>query len=88
VLEAYALGRPVLGAAIGGIPEMVREGETGMLSAAGDVQGLASKLAALAALSGAERRRMGLAGRDWIAREFSAAAYQERTLALYSALSG
>ncbi len=35
-LEAGALGRPVVGSRIGGIPEIVREGETGLLVAPGD----------------------------------------------------
>ncbi len=86
ILEAYALGRPVIGAAIGGIPEVIREGETGMLAASGDVDGLAQKLADLAALSSAERKEMGRAGREWIARDFSAAAFRNRTLELYGAL--
>jgi glycosyltransferase involved in cell wall biosynthesis len=30
VIEAFALGKPVVGARIGGIPELVRDGETGL----------------------------------------------------------
>ncbi|MQW90469.1 glycosyltransferase [Sinorhizobium saheli] len=86
VLETYALQRPVIGAAIGGIPEMVREGETGMLARSGAVEELASALGAMAALTPAARARMGAAGRAWIASEFSAAAYRERTLDLYASL--
>jgi glycosyltransferase involved in cell wall biosynthesis len=86
VLEAYALGRPVIGARIGGIPEMIREGETGLLSLPGDAASLADALTAMAAKSAAERTAMGRAGRQWIAREFSASAYLDRTLALYRAL--
>jgi glycosyltransferase involved in cell wall biosynthesis len=37
VLEAYALGRPVVATDIGGLPEMVRHGETGFLVPPGDV---------------------------------------------------
>ena len=86
VLEAYALGRPVIGARIGGIPEMIREGETGLLSLPGNATSLADALGGMAARSVAERRAMGQAGREWIAREFSAAAYRDRTLDLYRAL--
>lgn len=86
VLEAYALGRPVIGAAIGGIPEMIREGETGLLSAPGDAQSLADALAAMAAKGPEARAAMGRAGRAWIAAEFSAAAYRRRTLDLYQSL--
>lgn len=39
-LESFACGKPVIGSRIGGIPEMVREGETGLLAEAGDVDDL------------------------------------------------
>ena len=38
VLEAYATGKPVIGANIGGIPELIRDGETGALFKSGDVE--------------------------------------------------
>jgi glycosyltransferase involved in cell wall biosynthesis len=44
ILEAYKYGLPVIGSRIGGIPEMVREGETGFLFAPGDEKGLAALL--------------------------------------------
>ena len=44
VLEAYAHGKPVLGANIGGIPELVRPGETGQLFCSGDADELANYL--------------------------------------------
>lgn len=86
VLEAYALGRPVIGAAIGGIPEMVRAGETGLLARSGDAEDLATALSRLAAEPPARRAAMGAAGRDWISRDYSAAAYRARMLALYGIL--
>lgn len=48
VLEAFALGRPVIGTRIGGIPELVREGETGLLVEPGDAGGLRRAMTALA----------------------------------------
>ncbi len=86
VLEAYALGRPVIGAAIGGIPEMIREGETGLMAVSGDAHSLAEALSAMAARTPWDRAAMGRIGRGWIASEFSAAAYRDRTLALYRTL--
>lgn len=86
VLEAYALGRPVIGAAIGGIPEMVREGETGLLATSGSAEDLARQLSAIAALTSAERRRMGRAGRQWVIEEFSSRAHRDRLMALYAEL--
>jgi glycosyltransferase involved in cell wall biosynthesis len=40
VIEAFALGKPVIGARIGGIPELVRHGDTGLTFTPGDVQAL------------------------------------------------
>jgi len=88
VLEAYALGRPVIGAAIGGIPEMIREGETGLAAKSGDPDDLARAMADLASRSPSERSAMGLAGREWISKEFSREAYRQRTLDLYQSLTG
>jgi len=46
-LEAMMRGRPVVGTAVGGTPEVVTEGRTGRLVPAGDVAGLAEALAQL-----------------------------------------
>jgi len=88
LLEAYALGRPVIGTAIGGIPEMIREGETGLTATAGSVDDLAEALGRLASRSAGERSAMGRAGRTWITNEFSRTAYRQRTLDLYQSLTG
>ena len=54
-LEALATGVPVIGVEAGGLPEVVRDGETGALCTAGDVEGMAS--AAIAILGDADRWR-------------------------------
>jgi N-acetyl-alpha-D-glucosaminyl L-malate synthase BshA len=41
-LEALASGVPVIGSNAGGLPEVVRDGETGILCAVGDVEGMAA----------------------------------------------
>jgi N-acetyl-alpha-D-glucosaminyl L-malate synthase BshA len=46
-LEALASGVPVIGARAGGLPEVVRHGETGHLAAVGDVEGMAAAAVAL-----------------------------------------
>ncbi|MCR4523978.1 MULTISPECIES: glycosyltransferase family 4 protein [Bosea] len=86
VLEAYALGRPVIGTRIGGIPELVIEGETGLLVEPGNAAGLAEALAAMASLPASARATMGASSRDWVLREFSPDQYRERTLNLYEAI--
>ncbi|MFZ4701277.1 MAG: glycosyltransferase family 4 protein, partial [Candidatus Methylumidiphilus sp.] len=83
VMEAYALERPVIGADIGGIPELIRVGETGEVFPSGDAQALAERLATFAAMQGLEILAMGKAGRDWAIKEFTLHQYRERMLALY-----
>jgi glycosyltransferase involved in cell wall biosynthesis len=80
VLEAMALGVPVIASHIGGLPEMVVDGATGRLVPPGDRPRLAAALAALAA-DPAQRRRMGAAGRERVRREFS----EQRMLDEYEA---
>jgi glycosyltransferase involved in cell wall biosynthesis len=86
ILEAYGLGRPVIGARIGGIPEMIVEGETGRTANSGDPSDLARVMTAMAALPDAARKAMGMAGRAWVVEEFSSSAYRDRIKALYEKL--
>jgi glycosyltransferase involved in cell wall biosynthesis len=86
ILEAYALGRPVIGTRIGGIPELILDGETGALVEPNDAAMLAGMLVALANRPPSARAAMGAAGRDWVARAFSPDRYRDRTTALYEAL--
>ena len=83
VLEAYALGKPVVGARIGGIPELVRDGVTGFQFESGDVASLSAALERVALVSDARLAEMGREGRAWVTAEFSAQAYRERMLAIY-----
>lgn len=63
VLEAFAHGRPVLGSALGGIPDLVEDGVTGRLLSAGDRSQWAEAMAQVVAdPEGA--RRMGRAARE------------------------
>lgn len=83
VMEASALGRPIIGAKIGGIPELIRDGETGFLFTSGSVESLAQTLAQVAQMPVSILRRLGSAGRDWMRAEFSPSSYQRRMLKLY-----
>lgn len=86
LLEAYALGRPVIGTDIGGIPELIEPGHTGFIATPGDPDDLARVLAQIDGLPATERRQMGERGRAWVQREFSRQAYFDRTLKLYREL--
>jgi len=86
VLEAYALGRPVIGARIGGIPELVREGETGTTFPSRDVDALAGCLTRFAAMPDARVAEMGREGRFWVEHAFTVERYYARVGALYADL--
>ncbi|TJZ89869.1 glycosyltransferase family 4 protein [Paracoccus gahaiensis] len=69
LLEAMALGTPCVATAVTGIPELVRDGETGLCVPEGDPQALATALARMLD-DAALRQRVSTAGRALIEREF------------------
>jgi glycosyltransferase involved in cell wall biosynthesis len=69
LLEAMALGTPVIGTDVTGIPELVRDGETGLCVPEGDPEGLADGLARLLA-SHELRLKLAAAARTAIERDF------------------
>jgi glycosyltransferase involved in cell wall biosynthesis len=83
VLEAMAQARPVVATAVGGTPELVVDGETGLLVPPDDVDALARALKRALADPGLATR-MGEAGRARVERDFSLAASTARVLSLYS----
>lgn len=83
VLEAYASGKPVIGARIGGIPELIREGETGITFQSGSVEALSSALLDLAGRPDSDLERMGRSGRQWVEQDFTAEQYRARMLEAY-----
>jgi glycogen synthase len=81
-LEAMACGTPVVASRVGGIPEVVVDGETGRLVEPGDVDALGRALRET--LGDPERaRRMGEAGRRRVEAHFSWDRIADRTLMVY-----
>ncbi len=81
-IEAQACGLPVLASRIGGIPEYVADGRTGVLFPPGDAEGLAAAVRRL--LGRPDRlREMGREARELAVTRFSAAARLEEYLNLY-----
>lgn len=70
LLEAMAAGRPIVASRVATIPEVVADGETGLLVPAGDPPALADALASLAHDPGLAKE-MGEAGRERLRRGFS-----------------
>lgn len=83
ILEAMFLGVPSVSTAVGGVPEVVADGQTGLLAPAGDVTGLA---AALGSLIDDDPRRlaMGVEARRRARELFSAEAVVPRYEDLYA----
>jgi glycosyltransferase involved in cell wall biosynthesis len=81
-LEAMERGRAVVGSAVGGLPELVVDGETGLLVPPGDAAALAEALVELAR-SPERARAMGAGGRSRAVEEFSAERCADRIDALY-----
>lgn len=85
LLQAAAAGVPVVASRVGGIPEAVQDGETGLLVPPGDAAALATAIARL--LDDAPlRKRFGAAGRARMLAEFSPDAMVEGNLAVYREL--
>jgi glycosyltransferase involved in cell wall biosynthesis len=81
-LEAMAARRPVVASRVGGLADVVVDGETGRLVPPGDPTALADALAALVRAP-ALRARMGEAGAARVAARYSAAAMADGTIACY-----
>ena len=82
VLEAMARGKPVVATAVGGTPELVVEGETGLLVPPGDPEALARALGRV--LQDRDlAARLGGAGRERAVAEFSLRSMTDRVLQLY-----
>ena len=71
IIEAMAAGKPVAATAVGGVADVVRDGETGLLVPPRDIEALAGAIVRLAR-DPAERARMGAAGRQCAATRHSA----------------
>jgi glycosyltransferase involved in cell wall biosynthesis len=86
ILEAYGLGKPVVGAMIGGIPELIRQNETGLGFESGNVDALATALRTLMDLPDSVIEAMGRVARAWVEQAFSRDMYRDRLLNTYAGL--
>ncbi len=85
LLESLAFARPVIGARIGGIPELIEHEQDGLLFDPGNAEQLAEALARIGrnAVTAVE---MGMAGLEKVRRDFSPAVHYEQISAIYTKL--
>jgi glycosyltransferase involved in cell wall biosynthesis len=86
VLESFALGTPVIGARIGGIPEMVMDGETGWTFESRNTVELSALLSRVAGMPSEKVADAGRNARNHVSNNFNRAGYLQATLELYASL--
>lgn len=86
ILESYALGKPVIGARIGGIPELIHDRETGMTFESGSAEELADVLLKFRNMKSEEISVMGRKGRQLVESEYRRENYLKNIRKLYSGL--
>ena len=90
VLESFQLERPVVGANIGGIPELISPYETkeecGWLFESGNSEDLARTLETIMAEKDSELKRKGRKGRSLVLNKFSESSYFESVNEIYTSL--
>jgi len=70
LIEAMASARPVVSTAVGGVKDLVIDGENGFLAKTGDAEDISDKILVL--LNDAEkRRRFGATGRELVRKKYS-----------------
>jgi glycosyltransferase involved in cell wall biosynthesis len=86
IVEAQAMGRPVIATDHGGARETILPGRTGWLVPVGDPPALAAAIAAALALSPAARTSLGACARAHVARHFTRERMCARTIGVYREL--
>ena len=85
LLEAGAMGVPAVATAVGGVPDIIQDGVTGILCPPGDVEAIKAAVARL--IEDTElRENMGAAARERVERVFGVEACTERLIQVYEGL--
>lgn len=86
VLEAFAIGKPVIGAKIGGIPEIINDGKTGYLFDSRNTHDLERSIQRATNLSEQEYSEMSENARNFALSDFSAGPHYLKLMQIYSKL--
>jgi glycosyltransferase involved in cell wall biosynthesis len=84
LLEAAAVGLPIVATRVGGVSEVVEDGVTGLLAPPRDPEALAEAMARIEALAPDDRTRMGAAGRALVERQYGTGSIMDRWERIYS----
>ena len=84
IVEAYSAGKPVIGSNIGGIPELIKEGETGFLFNMGDTYDLESKVRMAQGISDEKYQEMSVMAHKFAVEKFSEKSHYEELMNIYS----
>jgi glycosyltransferase involved in cell wall biosynthesis len=85
IIEAFAMRRPVIASDAGGIPELVRPGQTGLLFPVRDSQMLARQIVYVYE-NPAEASRMAERGNEFVLANFTSSAMAEQTIDYYHSI--
>jgi len=88
LIEAQAMGRPVVAEAGGGAAEAIRSGVTGWVAAEGDAAALAEAIDSALALTAERRAELAHAAQEHVRGRYALAQSNARLLALYERLAG
>jgi len=88
VCESFQAGTPVVGSAIGGIPELIRDGETGYLFPVGDAAAMVESVRTHFARPAVERRHMRLRCSKEVQTRFPLVQHVQQLQALYKEVAG
>lgn len=87
ILEAHASGRPVIGADIGGIPELIDTGKDGLIFEPGNAVELTQKIKWIWEHR-EEAKKMGLSGREKVESKFNKETHYEGLMSIYHSVLG
>jgi glycosyltransferase involved in cell wall biosynthesis len=82
ILEAFAAGKPVIASDLGGMAELVTNGDRGLLVPPGDVQALAEAMRSMTA-NQTEARQMGRNAQTYAVAQHSPEGHYRRLMDLY-----
>ena len=83
IIEAYANGKPVIGCNVGGIPEIINDGDTGFLFEMGSVDDLSDKITKAETIDEEEYYRLSTNARKFADEHFSEESHYNSLLSIY-----